>query len=145
MWKIDGKNVVFLNEPAMPADNNTPLLFQSIPNRDFLHLFEKNRPNAKKVVQLLDYKKEDVAVASSVPLKSVRYDVKMPEELQARISEWALALNLVANFFKDEDKTVLWFQTKNPMLGGLSPRDMIRIGRFNKLLKFIQTALAENK
>ena len=129
----------------MPADHNTPLLFQSIPARDFLHLFEKNRPNAQKVVQLLAYKKQDVAVASSVPLKSVRYDAKMPEELLARIREWALALNLVANYFNDEAKTVLWFQTQNPLLGGLAPRDMIRIGRFNKLLKFIQTALAENK
>lgn len=123
----------------------SPELFRNVPLKDVLHLFENGRPNAKKVVHLLNYKKEDVAVASNVPIASVRYDLKMPEELLERMREWAAALNLVANFFKDEHKTMLWFQLPNPLLGNMTPRDMIRVGRFNKLLKFIQTALAENK
>ena len=130
----------------MPASTaRSPELFRNVPPRDVLHLFDDGRPNAKRVVQLLNYKKEDVSVASNVPVSSVRYDVKMPEELVERIREWATALNLVANFFNDEHKTMLWFQLPNPLLGNMSPRDMIRVGRFNKLLKFIQTALDENK
>jgi hypothetical protein len=69
----------------------------------------------------------------------------MPEELLERMREWATALNLVANFFNDEQKTMLWFQLPNPLLGNMPPREMIRVGRFNKLFKFIQTALSENK
>jgi hypothetical protein len=127
------------------AHQYSPQLFRNVPQKDILHLFEGDRPNAKKVVELLKYKKEDVSVASNVPMASIRYDLKMPEELLERMREWATVLNLVGNFFNDESKTMLWFQMPNPLLGNMTPREMIRVGRFHKLLKFIQTALDENK
>jgi hypothetical protein len=41
----------------------------------------------------------------------------------------------VAGFFEgDARKTALWFETPNPMLGGVTPRDMIRHGRYDKLV-----------
>ena len=124
---------------------HAPKLFRNVPTTDALQLFDDaGRLDVRKVVGLLNYKKEDVAVASEVPLASVRYDKNMPDALAERAREWATALNLVANFFKDQHKTVLWFQLPNPLLGNISPRDMIRVGRFAKLLKFIQTALDEN-
>ena len=52
--------------------------------------------------------------------------------------------DLVGTYFNDHDKTMLWFQVPNPLLGDMSPRDAIRVGRFKKLLKFIQTTLDEN-
>lgn len=122
-----------------------PSLFNSVPPKDYFHLFKQGEPDGKKVAELLKYKKEDISVAANIPLTSVRYDEKMPSELKERLSEWAIALNLVASFFKDEEKTILWFRTSNPLLGGMSPRDMIRVGRFKKLLKFIQNALDENQ
>lgn len=125
--------------PSLPA------LFRTIPD-DYLHLFKKNVVDAKKVVTLLKYKKEDVSIATNVPLSSIQYnEKKMPAELRERFTQWATALNLVANFFHDETKTILWFSTPNPLLGGMSPKEMIRIGRFKKLLNFIQTALEENQ
>lgn len=120
-------------------------LFKTVPEKDYFQLIKKGRPDGRKVVELLEYQKEDVSVAAGVPLSSVRYDEKMPTELKERLYEWATALNLVAGFFNDNDKTLLWFRVPNPLLGGLSPRDMIRVGRFKKLLKFIQTALDENQ
>ncbi len=79
-------------------------------------------------------------------MSSVRYDEKIPTELHERIKEWAILLNLVAEHFKgDATKTTLWFTTPNPLLGNISPRDMIRFGRYKKLFKFIFNALAENK
>ena len=119
-------------------------LFDSIPREDSLDLFTGDKPNVKKIVDILKYKKKDVSVAADVPLKSVRYDQKMPEALRERITEWAVAINLVGSYFDDEHKTVLWFQTINPLLGNVSPKAMIRAGRFKKLLRFIQTALEEN-
>jgi len=53
--------------------------------------------------------------------------------------------DLVMGFFKDEEKTRLWFHTENPMLGGIRPIDLIKLGRSEKLLKFVQTAIKENK
>lgn len=121
-------------------------LFSSIPAQDYCHLFAKDgSPDAQRVIDLLKYKKQDLAVATDIPFKSIRYDEKMPAELRERLIEWATALNLVAGFFgKDINKTVLWFSTPNPLLGNMSPRDVIRVGRYKKLLKFIQTALNEN-
>lgn len=125
-----------------------PALFRTVPAKDYLHLFHSNgSPKGEKVVELLKYKKSDVSVAANVPVASVRYEPnKMPAELKERLTEWATALNLVAGFFHDDSqKTVLWFCMPNPLLGGMSPRDMIRVGRFKKLLNFIQSALEENQ
>lgn len=123
-----------------------PSLFRTSP-QDYFHLFDKNAfVDGEKVVKLLKYKKEDVAVATNVPLSSVRYEEKkMPVELRERLTQWATALNLVAGFFHDEKKTIIWFFMPNPLLGDMTPRDMIRVGRFKKLLNFIQTALNENQ
>ena len=113
--------------------------------KDRLNLFQGSDIKGEEVVKLLRYKKQEVSQASGIKLNSIRYDSKMPQELEERLREWATAINLVANFFKDEDKTVLWFYTPNPFLGEQTPRDMIRIGRSKKLIKFIRNALAENK
>lgn len=120
-------------------------LFNSIPSEDRMQLFFKGKPEGKKIVDVLNYKKQDVSLATGIPLASIRYDIKMPTELRERLVEWAIALNLVAEYFNDVEKSVLWFQVPNPLLGNMTPRDMIRLGRFKKLFKFIQTALDENR
>ena len=119
-------------------------LFGSIPAEDKFNFYSDGQLDGKRVVDCLKYKKNDVAKAADIPLKSVRYDSKMPAVLEERLIEWATAINLVANYFNDLQKTILWFQTVNPLLGNVSPKVMIRAGRFKKLLKFIQTALDEN-
>lgn len=122
-----------------------PLLFRTIPEKDYLHVFNEGIVDGQRVVDLLNYKKADVSTATNVPISSIRYEPqKMPIELKERLTEWATALNLVYAFFKDKDKTILWFSIPNPLLGDMAPRDMIRVGRFKKLLNFIQTALLEN-
>ncbi len=121
-------------------------LFRTIPEKDFFQFFDHGDVNGQKVVDFLKYKKTDVAAATNVPVSSIRYEPqKMPIELKERLTEWATALNLVQGFFKDQQKTLLWFSIPNPLLGSMSPRDMIRVGRFKKLLNFIQTALDENQ
>lgn len=118
-------------------------LFASVPKSDILNLFYTNgEPDAGRITDILDYKRKDVSVATDIPLDRVRLEPRrIPRELMERVREWGTAINLVGNHFKDEKKTILWFQTPNPMLGDISPRDMIRAGRFRKLLKFIQTAI----
>lgn len=113
--------------------------------KDRFNLFHGSDIKGEEVVKLLKYKKREVSQASGVGLNSIRYDAKMPQELGERLIEWATAINLVAEFFKDDDKTILWFHTPNPLLGEQTPRDMIRFGRSKKLIKFIRNALSENK
>jgi hypothetical protein len=76
---------------------------------------------------------------------SVRFDRKIPKEVLARLTEIATVCELVAQYFDgDVSKTALWFSTANPLLGNVSPRDMIRFGRYEKLRGFIMEALDEN-
>ena len=123
----------------------TQSVFDSLPKEDRFHLFRGHEPNYEKVVKILDFSKKDIAKASKVPESSVRYDEKMPKELEERMLEWAFAIHLVTHHFGDVDKSMLWFRAPNPLLGGIPPRDMIRIGRFKKLLRFIHTAIEENR
>ncbi len=121
-------------------------IFDTVPKKDYLSFFEEKTPRYNRIIDFLDFKKEDISKAADVPLSSVRYDNKIPKELHERIREWAILLNLVAGHFKgDSNKTALWFTVPNPLLGNVTPRDMIRFGRYKKLFRFILNALAENK
>ena len=120
-------------------------LFGTVPKEDFLNLFDGSKPRYKDVVDSLDFQTKDVSNVTGVAISSVRYDEKIPKDVSDRIREWAILLNLVAGFFKgDRDKTNLWLTMPNPLLGNVSPRDMIRIGRFRKLHRFVIQALGEN-
>jgi len=120
-------------------------LFDNIPDQDICGLYDAHGGiNYRKVVDVMHFKNEDVSLATGLPKTSVRYDVKMPQELKDRLIEWATAINLVAGHFNDLNKTMMWFQAPNPMLGSIAPRDMIRLGRFKKLMKYIQSALDAN-
>lgn len=56
------------------------------------------------------------------------------------------AFAYVVEYFEgDLDRAYLWFDTPNPALGNISPNDMIKLGRTEKLLKFIQESRAENE
>ena len=121
-------------------------IFGTVPKQDYLSFFDDDKPIYNRIIDFLEFKKEDISKATEIPLSSVRYDNKIPKELHERIKEWAILLNLVAGYFKgDAKKTALWFTTPNPLLGNITPRDMIRFGRYKKLFKFIFNALAENK
>ena len=123
-----------------------PNIFATVASQDYLSLFMNNIPKYQGIVRFLEFKKEDVSGATGVPLSSVRYDEKIPTELHERLREWATLLNLVAEHFQgDAQKTALWFTTPNPLLGNISPRDMIRFGKSKKLFKFVVNALAGNR
>jgi hypothetical protein len=110
-------------------------------------LFRENgTPDAHRILDLLKFTKQELSVATSIPIYSIFYDDKMSPELKNCLSEWAVALNLIAIFFNNDiHKTTLWFSTPNLLLGDISPREMIIVGRFKKLRIFIQTTLNENQ
>jgi hypothetical protein len=100
--------------------------------------------DAKSVQSFLSLKKEDVSRIADVSPKSVRFDDAMPVPIRERLQEIANTINLVARFFGgDADKTGTWFKTRNPLLGDISPRDMICLGRFQRLRKFIWLAMGD--
>ena len=41
---------------------------------------------------------------------------------------------------RSEEIARLWFETKNPMLGELSPNDLIELGKLDKVVEFVNSA-----
>lgn len=120
-------------------------LFRTVPERDYLQFWPDSKFDPQRVARFLDLSKADVAKVADVAPASVRFDVKIPKDVLDRILEIANVCSLVAQFFQgDAMKTSLWFKTKNPLLGNISPRDMIRYGRYEKLRRFVMEALDEN-
>lgn len=116
-------------------------LFDSVP-RDYFHFGEGPAFQPKIVSDVLGLKKEDVSKLASVSQRSVRYDEAIPEQVKERLQEIAMTANMVAKFFDgDTDKTILWFKARNPLLGDISPKEMIRLGRYERLRKFIVNAV----
>jgi hypothetical protein len=122
-----------------------PQLFSSIPRTDPLALFENGKPRGVQITDFLHLRTKDVARATQLATTSVRYDLRMPAQLETWLREVATTVTLVMEFFHSGEKTQLWFLTPNPQLGSIAPIDMIKMGRERKLLNFVQTALEENK
>jgi hypothetical protein len=119
-------------------------VFKTMPKHDYLGILAEDNPS-KKVVDFLELSKADVAKVTNVPKISIRYDERIPKEVLERLREIGIICDLVAEYFEgDLRKTALWFKLNNPALGDISPRDMIRYGRYQKLIKFIHNALAGN-
>ena len=126
---------------ASPQSASSFSLFDSVPN-DYFNFGKGGSFHPKGVPDVLGLKREDVSRLACVSLKSVRYDDAIPEQVRERLEEIAITINMVAKFFDgDTDKTVTWFKARNPLLGDVSPRDMIRLGRFERLRKFIINAV----
>jgi hypothetical protein len=116
-------------------------LFDTVPE-DLLNFGRGENFDARRVSTFLNLKKVDVSRLASVSEASVRYDHLIPATVRERLEEIASTINLVAKQFGgDQDKTVAWFKAKNPLLGDVSPRDMIRLGRYDRLRRFIINAM----
>jgi hypothetical protein len=112
-------------------------LFDTVPEHDFIHA-SKGEQGAKNVVDFLNLQRNEVARATHIAVSSVRYDARIPHKLKERLQEIGTIINLVAEQFDgDLEKTKLWFETENPLLGHMSPRQMICYGRYAKLKQHV--------
>ena len=120
---------------------NTQQLFNTIPKGDPLHFWANHGLDYNRLSEFLDLDKSALSKLAGVSKNSVRFDERIPRDLKDRMEQIAIICSLVAEYFSgDAEKTALWFRTINPMLSNISPRDMIRLGRYKKLQKFINTA-----
>jgi hypothetical protein len=117
-------------------------LFDTVPE-DILQFGHGTTFDAKKAAKFLSLKKADVGRIAAVAESSVRWDDNIPEAVQVRMEEIASTINLVAKQFSgNPEKTVAWFRARNSLLGDVSPRDMIRLGRYDRLRRFIIQAMS---
>jgi hypothetical protein len=124
-----------------------PSLYDTVTQSDPLNFWANHGSlDYSEVSRFLDLDKGELSKLGGISRKSVRLDERIPRELKERLEQIANICNLVAEFFDgDPAKTALWFRTPNPMLGNISPRDMIRYGRFKRLQGFVMEAREANE
>lgn len=109
--------------------------------RDLLALFRELNVDYKRVAQIAHLDKRDLAKLGEVRRASIQFDDKIPARVAEHLTAIANLANLVAEYFNgDVQKVELWFKLPNPMLGNISPRDMIRLGRYERLSNFVLDA-----
>ena len=119
------------------------LITGHIAERDLLGLYPGGHPDYKRIADLVQLSKADLSKLSGVAKASVRFDANIPVPVAERLREIANIANLVAEYFDgDAQKVGFWFELSNPMLGSVSPRNMIRGGRYKRLLNFVLDARA---
>lgn len=125
--------------------NSPQNIFSSIPSSDPLEFWSNHGLDYRRVTEFLDLDKNELSKLGGVSKQSVRLDERIPQDLRDRLEQIAIICAFVAEYFEgDRVKTGLWFKTLNPSLGGITPRDMIRFGKYKKLLKFITEAREAN-
>jgi hypothetical protein len=120
-------------------------MFAPVTQHKFPAIYDGEAVNFKAVMAVLDLRREDLAAINGIKIDSVRYDSRMPEAQRDFLLKCAVAIDHVAEYFEDQHtKIKAWFSTPNPLLGGVSARQMIRLGRIDKLLAFIIDAKQGN-
>lgn len=120
---------------------NAQQFFNTVPKGDPLHFWANHGLDYNRLTEFLDLDKSALSKVAGVSKSSVRFDERIPRDLKDRMEQIAIICSLVAEYFDgDVEKTAMWFKTMNPMLGNIAPRDMIRLGRYKKLQKFIYLA-----
>lgn len=115
-----------------------------LPSQDFLGFGSGAQFQPQRVSLWLEFENQDITRITDIPLDSLWCSGKMSTKARDRLEEIAIVCNLVAEIFGgDLPKTSAWFNTTNPMLGDVSPRDMVRLGRFDRLRAFVFRALDE--
>lgn len=118
----------------------THALFRNVAS-DPLNFWQGQELDLKKVREFAALSNKDLSQMSGV--STVRLDKKAPAEIVEHMQNIANICNLVFEYYQDSVKTKLWLQTPNPMLGNTTPKDMLRVGRYKKLLTFVTDALKE--
>ena len=115
--------------PISPSANN------------YLKLYDADEQRrAWNVANFLEFGHLEISQSTGVTQGAV---AAMPAELRRRLMEIGTICELVAEFFHgDVKKTILWFNEPNMMLGNISPRSLIRVGRYKTLYKFIVDSLS---
>lgn len=128
----------------MPASQSSSALFATVDRADRLGFYADQAFRPKALVDFLKLTNLDVSHIAGISKNSVRFDAAIPKEMLERLEEIGNICNLVAQHFAgDAAKTALWFKTKNPTLGNIAPRDMIRFGRYDKLRRYVIGALTD--
>lgn len=110
-------------------------LFSNIAAKRIPSFYKENgETDYKEISVFLQLSNDDLAKIARISVKTVRFNGNIPIALKERMEEMKNVCELVFEMLGNIEKTQLWFKTKNQMLGNTSPRDLLRFGRYQKLL-----------
>ena len=115
-----------------------PHIFNTVPKNDVFGFYEEGRIKYKEIAKTLDLKRHDISRATRVSIDSVRYEEnKIPGNMKEFMTNMIWLLHVTHEHLKDKHKVIQWINSPNPVCGGLSPKDMICMGQYKKLVKIV--------
>ena len=123
------------------AVQTQPHIFNTVPRRDVFGFYDKgNKLKYKEVADTLDFNRKEIAKATRVAVNSVRYEEnKIPDKIKDFLIHMAWLLHVTHKYLKDKQKVIQWIESPNPICGGFSPKDMIRMGQYKKLVRIVSS------
>ena len=110
-------------------------LFSNIAAKKIPAFYKENgETDYKEISVFLQLSNDDLAKIARISVKTIRFNGNIPLALKERMEEMKNVCELVFEMLGSIEKTQLWFKTKNQMLGNVSPKDLLRFGRYQKLL-----------
>lgn len=107
----------------------------------FPEFYKGGEVQPKIMMKFLGITRKDVCEMTGTHSATLRFDDRMQDSVRTAFIELANMIEFVANVFEgDRNKARIWFIITNLNLGDLSPVDMIKLGKANKLAQFIYSA-----
>jgi len=115
-----------------------PHIFNTVSQNNVFGLCDKGKYKYKEIVKTFDFTRKEISKAARVSIDSVRYEEnRIPDKVKDFLEQIVWLLNVTHEHLKDKDKVIQWFNSPNPVCGGYSPRDMICMGQYKKLVKIV--------
>ena len=116
-------------------------IFNTAPKHDVFGLYNTKRAiNYKQVVRTFNFTKKEVSKATRTQVHSVSYENnKIPEEIKEFLSNMIWLLQTTYEHLQDKNKVIQWLDSPNPICGGYSPKEMIRLGQYKKLINIVSS------
>ena len=123
----------------------TPPIFNTVPKNDVFGLYEKDQIKYKAVADTMNFNRQEISKATRVATNSIKYEEnKIPDQVKVFFIAMTWLLYTTHEHLKDGNKVIQWLDSPNPSCGGFSPKDMIRMGQYKKLVRMV-SSYAEGK
>ena len=128
----------------MPVQTQ-PHIFNTVPKNDVFGFYDKGKLQYKEVVNTLNFNRKEISKAVRVAVSSVRYEEnKIPDKMKDFLTHMVWLLHVTHKHLKDKNKVIQWIESPNPICGGFSPKDMICMGQYKKLVRIVSSYVEGN-
>ena len=125
----------------------TPSIFNTVPKNDIFGLYNKNKGHLKykAVADTIKFNRQEVSKATHTNISAVKYqENEIPDTIKEFFINITWLLHTTHEYLKDKDKVIQWLDSPNPTCGGFSPKDMLLMGQYKKLVRIV-SCYAEGK